>query len=613
MLNRSMTVVAAVLGAAGLSSSVHAQCSVYRLGMPDFDQRRSVLPNDGSAYCVPTATANALAYISNHGQPAVFGGPRDWQSQSQYDYVNTQLTTMGLFMGTDPEDGTGVRGWRLTTEAYARNGDGLLVGSYQAFGEIGVNPLQMANHMRLGTLVMPIIGWYDELDVNRYERDGGHVVTMWGGSNLCDGPDDMRMLFRDPGNDRWLFDQSDFATTFTMFEYESNWRFKYDSESQYFSRPIYQLTSTTRGFLDGFLYIMPAFGLMTDPITQDVDARVPLPFTDEPGRRVFDADPTPAFTTVIAMDQGLTPIEAFVLTRSERTGAGTLHTLDVISGQMTAVGPVASPRGVASSLDGSVFVAGASDLVRYTPQLGGGLLPTGNLALPFPVDAMTYDDETRELYFLSRARRRLMRVSEGLVLLESSAIPSEVELSPHASIAINSEPDGGASKVTILVSDTGGVSELTRDVTGRLIVASSSKLPGVTDPHSLQLGDDGVLYAVDDSIVHAFERDSMGDWQAVDRPLAGERTGPVFRVGRGRSNFNPATMDDVNRLPPDDDGGKPDCRADLDLDGELTIFDFLEFQNLFASGSTWADFDCDGELTIFDFLAFQNAFDAGCP
>jgi hypothetical protein len=26
-----------------------------------------------------------------------------------------------------------------------------------------------------------------------------------------------------------------------------------------------------------------------------------------------------------------------------------------------------------------------------------------------------------------------------------------------------------------------------------------------------------------------------------------------------------------------------------------------------------ADLDGDGELTIFDFLAFQNAFDAGCP
>ena len=55
------------------------------------------------------------------------------------------------------------------------------------------------------------------------------------------------------------------------------------------------------------------------------------------------------------------------------------------------------------------------------------------------------------------------------------------------------------------------------------------------------------------------------------------------------------------------------CRADLDGDGALTIFDFLAFQNLFDAGDPAADFDGDGSLTIFDFLAFQNAFDAGCP
>lgn len=54
------------------------------------------------------------------------------------------------------------------------------------------------------------------------------------------------------------------------------------------------------------------------------------------------------------------------------------------------------------------------------------------------------------------------------------------------------------------------------------------------------------------------------------------------------------------------------CRADMDGDGELTIFDFLEFQNLFASGDLRADFDGDGDLTIFDFLEFQNDFSAGC-
>ena len=55
------------------------------------------------------------------------------------------------------------------------------------------------------------------------------------------------------------------------------------------------------------------------------------------------------------------------------------------------------------------------------------------------------------------------------------------------------------------------------------------------------------------------------------------------------------------------------CFADLDGDGELTLFDFLAFQNGFAAGDLRADFDGDGSLTIFDFLAFQNEFAAGCP
>ena len=55
------------------------------------------------------------------------------------------------------------------------------------------------------------------------------------------------------------------------------------------------------------------------------------------------------------------------------------------------------------------------------------------------------------------------------------------------------------------------------------------------------------------------------------------------------------------------------CRADLDGDGVLTLFDFLAFQNAFDAGDLVADFDGDGVLTIFDFLTFQNEFDAGCP
>ncbi|MFI4883530.1 MAG: GC-type dockerin domain-anchored protein [Phycisphaerales bacterium JB064] len=54
------------------------------------------------------------------------------------------------------------------------------------------------------------------------------------------------------------------------------------------------------------------------------------------------------------------------------------------------------------------------------------------------------------------------------------------------------------------------------------------------------------------------------------------------------------------------------CLADIDQSGSLDLFDFLEFQRLFAERDVRADFDADRELTVFDFLAFQNAFASGC-
>ncbi|MCW5755609.1 MAG: lamin tail domain-containing protein [Phycisphaeraceae bacterium] len=93
-----------------------------------------------------------------------------------------------------------------------------------------------------------------------------------------------------------------------------------------------------------------------------------------------------------------------------------------------------------------------------------------------------------------------------------------------------------------------------------------------------------------------------GDWsdtfQAVFFDLSADMTGDLF--------VNQDDLDAIDAVL----GGV--CRADIDGDGQLTIFDFLAFQNLFAVGDLRADFDGDGQLTIFDFLAFQNEFAIGC-
>lgn len=55
------------------------------------------------------------------------------------------------------------------------------------------------------------------------------------------------------------------------------------------------------------------------------------------------------------------------------------------------------------------------------------------------------------------------------------------------------------------------------------------------------------------------------------------------------------------------------CYPDCALDCRLDFFDFLCFQDAFATANPYADCDQSGSLDFFDFLCFQNDFAAGCP
>jgi|GEM_PF-3495017 len=91
--------------------------------------------------------------------------------------------------------------------------------------------------------------------------------------------------------------------------------------------------------------------------------------------------------------------------------------------------------------------------------------------------------------------------------------------------------------------------------------------------------------------------------------IAGNRSNHIQFEGRWQ--VDPLTgIGDVSGTVTFLDTGS--CYADMDGDGALTVFDFLAFQNAFASGDATADCDGDGALTLFDFLCFQNAFGSGC-
>ncbi|MEO1277522.1 MAG: GC-type dockerin domain-anchored protein [Planctomycetota bacterium] len=597
----------ACLGLAAVSAS--AQCSVYRFGMPDFDQRRSGLLNEGGSYCVPTATASALAYISNHGYPDVLGGPRDWQSQTHYDEITGVLASLGVLMFTDPDRGTTMPLWQAATRSVLSDEPFFLVGTYEVGGFQGLNPVQMADQMRLGAIVLPRIGWYEEFTPgsNLFARNGGHMVMMSAGLGTCGDPTDMLLGYRDPSSGDSIFSQSEFRSTFTNFSRSGAWRFRYASETIFLPRPLYRL-NTNGGFLDGMGIILPSHGLTTDPGTQDISLFSPQGTTDEPGPKIFDLRTWPDTTQLLAVGQDVLPTEGFILTLPDAARVGTLSKVHFLDGVAEDIAFITSPIDLAVGRDGSAYVAAGTSIQRYELDDDGEFALTDEVALPAGPSSMLYDDATDQLLVLSATGRRLFQLDQDLNVLRNDTVPAAVPLIGESSISVN--PVDGSEWIASTGSPT--LTRFVRDDVGRPSIESQTTLPGVDEPTALQFDDYGFLYVVDDGIVRSFEFSPRAGWFEADTPLDGTPSGPIFRIGRGRSNNTPEA-DDFDRLPPVPIEGELECLADLDLDGELTIFDFLEFQNLFSSGSTWADFDFDGQLTLFDFLAFQNAFDAGCP
>ena len=609
MPSRSMLVRSATLLAiAGLAASAAGQCTVSRIGMPDLDQRRHTLPNAGRMYCIPTATANALAYMSNHGAPEVFDGPRDWQSSANYDYATGRIALLGFLMDTDPSTGTSLQDWLPAAKALASDAGFSIVGYHSAKGLQGVSPHQLADQMRLGAIVLPVVGWYDTPDGIRWLRDGGHMLTMWAGLNTCGDPENMILAYTDPDSGDATTSQGAFRFTLTGFDYDPSWRFRNASEDIFWPRRVMRLASNN-GFLDGFGTIWPVHGLTTDPFIGDISLVVPDPPSDDPGPKAFQITQTAPGVEILAMGVGTLPTEGFVLTKPLAGTVATLHTVHYLNDELTAVADIANARGMVVGRNNEAYVSTGGGLLRFEMQADGSYTQTGSTRLSGAADAMHYDDRTDEVLILSMASRRITRVDTDMTIAGAHDIPAAVALLGDGSVTTD------PNDFSVLIASTGSprVARLELDrITGQFELLGQSALPGVAAPASVQVGDNGSLYAAEGGAIRAFKPGRVGDWDAdASNPMDGVPSGPVFLIGRGRTNHDPE-MNDINVLPSEVAPGQEFCRADLDLDGELTIFDFLAFQNLFSAGSTIADFDFDGALTIFDFLAFQNAFDAGC-
>ena len=99
----ALALVGSTAGADVFSLYIDDDTHLYATtGMPDFDQWRRGLLDDGRCHCGPTNAANLLAFIGLHGAPHVapFLPETAWNEPGTYDAVTDFIHDFGVAAGT---------------------------------------------------------------------------------------------------------------------------------------------------------------------------------------------------------------------------------------------------------------------------------------------------------------------------------------------------------------------------------------------------------------------------------------------------------------------------------------------------------------------------------
>jgi hypothetical protein len=187
-------------------------------GVPDFDQRRHGLPENGGAYCMPTSTMDLLFYLANRGLPNLKNYYLDLGNKllKAYPYfgLTLRLEEMGARCGTDPEKGTHGGDWTGGVIDYIENMSSYWFNAQSVYKSKGFPcPNYAMGWMRLGAVACYCQGWYSNPHDYKKIRNGGHCLAITGvESSWTEIPPsyylphggsayDFSLLIRDPASD----------------------------------------------------------------------------------------------------------------------------------------------------------------------------------------------------------------------------------------------------------------------------------------------------------------------------------------------------------------------------------------------------------------------------
>ncbi|MCC6426564.1 MAG: hypothetical protein IT435_07060 [Phycisphaerales bacterium] len=610
MLGRLAVGAGLVAGLAGAAIGRGDICQVYRAGVPDFDQKRDDMPNDGKMYCVPTSWVNWLAFLQNNGYDGLMWptyGTQNWQSQTHYNTVTSRIEVLADLFDIDPYDGGSPDMGELADYIWDHTSPNPYIISmgwsvHPGTDMIGPKPQLAATQLLMGGMVCLGISWF-KAEGGHWERHGGHSVTMFGASNLCDGLPILK--WKDPGSSDSYSLQSTFSSSnSTMFPLFDVFSWADDSSNHYALIWQFQAyTGPTKGFLTSVRTMMLNFGLGIDTSTSSITMLRPLTFAREAlpslvdfkipdANLVVDFQLEMDLTSALVVKGGLDPAVSRLA-----LGDGSVKPLF----KPGKAGPMATGR------FGEIFYCDGSVLKAINPETGK---EDGAVGLTNPFTHMVYDDGRDELVGIDPLKRRIVQFNRHLQETYDKSLPDGVDPQPASSVGIHPV----TRELWVLPGDD-RIIEISRPREGNPI-AKVKKLPGIKKCGSLQFLPDGGITVVSDGEVREFRPDKDGNFKVSDLSgFNGRKAKGLFRVGQSRDNIPEAWRHVAEPdVQPPAEGPEElvDCPSDYDGSDFVDLDDFIAFVADFEEGVLRADFDYSGFVDLEDFIGFVGAFENGC-
>ncbi len=650
-----------LIAATGLAACMPAlandDCDVYRLGLPDFDQRReadppfiSGLPGNGSTHCAPTAVMNLLAYACNNGYPNLIpAGPRNWENPDAYGAVTMLINWLGQMMQTD--GGTtytnGFAGLNEWMDTYS-NPDEFVVSVPAASGVYAPSPKQIHDLKAAGALVVlctsgwtvhpPIVvpqagGGLIQLPERFVRTGGGHCVTVSRVTNACSSGS--TIWFRDPagfGGD--LTSQAPFVTQSLQTESRPAWYAGTATSTPIFRtmhRFIFPDRPDKNSMINGLYVIVPLMGLDADAQTGEIvvsgmhqsDDLLILPDATHS---------TPGNAPILGLrflpDLGA----AIVLTRAP-DGRSDVQRFSLGTGEFETVATIDAPTG-----PGAVAIGRAGEVYTgSTMQMGGVNVCMADGSVRFvrvgidPV-ALAFDDQADRLLGIFTSANGTHALGTFVDLAGSGAAPGEVpnpvafmslpggiELGGPVSMAI-SPLDG---TIFLTSQQSPGVYALVRTGPGT-IALDASRFSPASAADNLSVDRAGRVTFTSGGVVRRFgprvivfpgTPEPIEVWsELADAKYAGRQTGGIFQlaVGRGgNDDLLPRHLDGIDD-PSEFPSAPIVCIADFNRDDGVDDLDIAAFFLAFESGEQNADVNNDSGIDDLDISAFFAAFESGC-